>query len=104
VRGFFRGLEASVETCAEPWTVSEIARACRVGTTYLNAACKELFNATPSDQLSLIRLAHAARMLREEPMKSVTEIAFAVGFNSSQYFATCFRRNYGSTPGAFRDG
>jgi hypothetical protein len=36
--------------------------------------------------------------------ESVTEIAFAVGFNSSQYFATCFRRNYGSTPGAFRDG
>lgn len=103
VRGFFQGLEASVETAAEPWTVAEIARACRVGATYLNTACKELFNATPSDQLCRIRLAHAARMLRDEPTRPVTEIAFTVGFNSSQYFATRFRRQFGTTPGEFRE-
>ena len=102
VRGFFRGLEASVETAAEPWTVAEIARACRVGPTYLNTACKELFNATPSNQLCRIRLAHAVRMLRDEPTRPVTEIAFTVGFNSSQYFATRFRMHYGARPGDFR--
>ena len=81
---------------------AEIARACRVGTTYLNSACKELFNATPSDQLCRIRLAHAARMLRDESARTVTGIAFTAGFNSSQYFATRFRRQFGKTPGLGR--
>ena len=103
VRGFFHGLEASVDTAAEAWTVAEIARACRVGVTYLTASCKEIFNATPSDQLCRIRLAHAARLLREAPPRPITEVAFAVGFNSSQYFATRFRKQFGTTPGAFRD-
>ncbi|MCH7226384.1 helix-turn-helix domain-containing protein [Haloferula sp. A504] len=103
VRGFFHGLEASVEIAAEPWTVAEMARACRVGPTYLNASCKEIFNATPSDQLCRTRLAHAARLLREDPQRPVTDIAFAVGFNSSQHFATRFRRQFGTTPGAFRE-
>lgn len=104
VRGFFRGLEASVETAGEPWTVTGMARACRVGVTYLTASCKETFNSTPSDQLCRIRLAHAARMLREHPQRPVTEVAFAVGFNSSQYFATRFRKQFGTTPGRFREG
>lgn len=103
VHGFFHGLEASVETAAEAWTVAEIARACRVGVTYLTASCKEIFNSTPSDQLCRIRLAHAARLLRDEAQLSITEIAFRVGFNSSQYFATRFRKQFGTTPGAFRE-
>ena len=103
VHGFFHGLEASVDTAAEPWTVAEIARACRVGVTYLTASCKEIFNATPSDQLCRIRLAHAARLLRDQAQLTITEVAFAVGFNSSQYFATRFRKQFGTTPGAFRE-
>lgn len=102
VRGFFHGLEAGVEIAAEPWTVAEMARACRVGPTYLNASCREIFNATPSDQLCRIRLAHAARLLRDEPERPVTEVAFAVGFNSSQHFATRFRKQFGMTPGEHR--
>lgn len=79
-----------------------MARSCRVGATYLTIACKELFNTTPSDHLVQIRLAHAASMLRDEPTRKITDIAFATGFNSSQHFATRFRRHYGMTPGAFR--
>lgn len=104
VHGFFRGLEASVDTAAEPWTVAGIARACRVGVTYLTASCKEIFNSTPSNQLCRIRLAHAARLLHDQPQLPITEVAFMVGFNSSQYFATRFRRQFGTTPGAFREG
>jgi AraC family L-rhamnose operon regulatory protein RhaS len=102
VHGFFRGLEASPECAAEPWTVASMARACRVGATYLTRACKELFNATPSDHLVHVRLAHAAKMLRDDPARPVTDVAFATGFNSSQHFATRFRRQFGTTPGAFR--
>jgi AraC family L-rhamnose operon regulatory protein RhaS len=102
VRAFFQGLEANRETAAETWTVTGMAHACRVGVTYLNAACRELFNTTPGDYLVRIRLGHARRRLREQHEQSVTEIAFECGFNSSQHFATCFRRHYGETPTAFR--
>ncbi len=98
VRGFFQGLEANRESAAEAWTVAGMAHACRVGVTYLNSACRELFNTTPSQHLCRIRLSHAATMLREHPDQTVTEIAFASGFNSSQHFATRFRRQYGRTP------
>ena len=69
---------------------------------FLATACRELFNATPSDHLCRIRLAHAARLLRERPGLPVTAVAFEVGFGSSQYFATCFRRHHGVTPSEFR--
>jgi len=102
VRGFFDGLEANRDVAAEAWTVSTMAHACRVGVTYLNAACRELFNTTPSSHLCRIRLGHAAAMLRETPERTVTEIAFTCGFNSSQHFATRFRTQYRMTPGEFR--
>lgn len=102
VRGFFSGLEANRDVAAETWTVAGMAHACRVGVTYLNTACRELFNTTPSHHLCRIRLEHAAALLRAGTGQSVTEIAFATGFHSSQHFATRFRRQYGMTPGEFR--
>lgn len=102
IRQFFNGLESSVDKSAEPWTVAEIARACRVGKTYLSNACRDIFNTTPFEQLNRIRLAHAANLLKKFPEKSVTEIAFTSGFNTSQYFATRFRKQYGVSPQVFR--
>lgn len=102
IRQFFQGLEASVEKASEPWAVSDIARACRVGITYLTDSCHGLFNTTPSEQLNRIRLGHAAQMLKQKPEMSVTEIAFAVGFNTSQYFSTRFKKRYSVTPHAYR--
>ncbi len=102
IRQFYRGLEASVEKAAEAWTLEEIAHACRVGKSYLSLACRRLFNHSPVGQLNVIRLEHAARMLREKPLISVTEIAFTCGFNSSQYFARSFRKRFASAPAAYR--
>lgn len=65
----------------------------------------ELFRAstgmTPNDYLRRLRL-EAARKLLEKSSNSVTEIAFKVGFNSSQYFSTVFMQYIGLTPSDFR--
>lgn len=103
VQSFFNDLASSVEHAAEPWTVDEMARACRVGVTYLTSCCKNIFNTTPSEQLCQTRLAHSASMLRTAPQKTITDIAFETGFNSSQYFATRFRKQHGCTPKQFRN-
>ena len=57
---------------------------------------------TPMQYLNHCRLSVAARLLKEQPERSITNIAVACGFSSSQYFATLFRRNFGVTPRAFR--
>ena len=48
------------------------------------------------------RLNHAADLLRRDADHSITDIALACGFTSSQYFATAFRRLYRCTPTAYR--
>ena len=56
---------------------------------------------TPNDYLRRLRL-EAARKLLEKSSRPVTEIAFEVGFNSSQYFSTVFMQYTGLTPSGFR--
>ena len=56
---------------------------------------------TPNDFLLRVRV-EKARELMANRGKTVTEVAFAVGFSSSQYFSTVFRRYTGQTPGEYR--
>ena len=48
------------------------------------------------------RIEEARRRL-SDTKEDITEIAHALGFSSSQYFATVFRRTTGLAPGEFRD-
>ncbi len=48
-----------------------------------------------------LRLARAAKLLKGSP-QSVTEIAYAVGFNDSNYFARQFRKHYRLSPRTYR--
>lgn len=59
---------------------------------------------TPVGHVVEQRLERAAEMLISNPVTSVTEIAFDLGFNDSAYFARCFRQRYGKTPSAYRAG
>jgi len=69
--------------------------------TAFSKYCRELVNIGPMEYLNECRLERAAHLLRTRPELSVTEIAFANGFNSSQYFATRFRLRYKVSPSRF---
>jgi AraC family L-rhamnose operon regulatory protein RhaS len=73
-----------------------------MGITAMAKYCRELVNNGPMAYLNLCRLEHAAKALRARPAESVTAVALWAGFNSSQYFATAFRKRYRTTPQAFR--
>lgn len=62
---------------------------------------QSLSETTPSEYIRNYRLAQAADLLRHTS-QSVTEIAYAVGFTSPQYFAKCFKEVYGVSPKQFR--
>ena len=56
---------------------------------------------TPQEFLTQERMKLAKAMLRARKC-SITEIALSCGFNSSQYFATAFKRATGETPRQWR--
>ncbi len=56
---------------------------------------------TPADFIRRIKCSKAQEMLAETK-RPITEIAFDLGFSSSQYFASVFKKYTGMTPGQFR--
>lgn len=102
VRLFLADLRQNLTRLARPWTLGSMAEACGTGTTFFSRVCRRLTNDSPARFLKNARLVAAARLLRERPKCSVTDIAFDCGFQSSQYFAHQFHRRFGHTPSDHR--
>lgn len=99
---FLKDLAENPASSAEPWTIETMARQCGIGITAMAKYCRELVNNGPIAYLNLCRLEHAEKALRGKPGESITGIAMWAGFNSSQYFATAFRKHYQMTPVEWR--
>jgi AraC family L-rhamnose operon regulatory protein RhaS len=99
---FWNDLAASSMQLSEPWTVGRMAQRCGMSASQFVRQSKRLYNMTPNKYLNYCRLRLAARLLIEQPERTVTDIGSSVGFSSSQYFATVFRRETGCTPLEFR--
>jgi AraC-like DNA-binding protein len=82
-------------------TVADICARGHIGKN----ACIDLFkmytHMSPIDYVRNVRLLNAINYLENSGM-SITEIAYAVGFNSASYFTKSFRQFYGMTPGEYR--
>ncbi len=61
---------------------------------------RELVDVSPNQMIQLVRLKHAARLLQEGG-NSITQISYMVGFSNASYFAKCFQKQFGVTPGEF---
>lgn len=99
VEMFLRALDEHLD---HPWSLAGMAERCGLGRSRFADYCRDISNMTPSGFLTHRRVEAAKRWLRSEPNLSVTEIGLRCGFQSSQYFATVFRKATGSTPREFR--
>lgn len=99
VRLFLDELPRRVE---EPWTLEAMAAQCGLGRSAFSQYCHQITNRTPIAYLTRCRIEVAARVLREQPERSITDLALAHGFQSSQYFATVFARQMGCSPRDWR--
>lgn len=68
-----------------------------ISRVHLHRKLKELCALTPSIYLRNMRLEHASLLLRTKRI-TIAEVAYAVGFNSHQYFTHCFKEFYGMSP------
>lgn len=99
---FLRDLEQNQTNASLPWTLESMAHACGMSMTTFSKYCHRVVNTSAITYLGRCRLEHAARLLRDDLDRSITQVALDVGFSSSQYFATCFLRRFRRTPKAFR--
>lgn len=85
----------------EEVTLPETARACGVSAGHLSRLFAHTTGLTFNAFVARFRAEYAATQLRETH-QSITEIAFAAGFNSLSQFHRIFRKIYGSSPGQWR--
>ena len=79
----------------------ELAAKAGLSLPRFKARFKEEQGVPPGEYVLRARVAQAERMLRETNLP-ITRIAFALGFSSSQYFATVMKRYTRQTPRALR--
>ena len=60
---------------------------------------KKIYGKTPHQYLTVVRIEKAMQLLRTDV--SITEVCFAVGFESLTSFTGLFKRTVGVTPSAF---
>lgn len=104
VRRCWERLEAQPALLAGPLDPDELAKDCGVSPHTFRSVTRDILGETPARHLLSLRLARAARLLREQPERSMLDIALDCGFSTSQYFATCFGKRFKCTPRDWRAG
>jgi AraC-like DNA-binding protein len=84
--------------------VEDLALRARLPQARLIREFRSLTGFTPKDFILRLKVEEAARMLERDPTLPVTAIAHELGFSSSQYFATVFRRYLRVSPVEYRSG
>lgn len=84
------------------WDLESMAEFCGLGRSRFAYYCRQITNMSPLLYLARCRVETASGLLRTRPELNITEIALSSGFQSSQYFATVFRREKGVSPRQFR--
>ncbi|EDM26464.1 L-rhamnose operon transcriptional activator [Lentisphaera araneosa HTCC2155] len=81
--------------------VQEIAEHFNYSESHFRFLFKKIFKTSPVDFVRQFRVDTAQRLIREGSL-SITEIAYKVGFSSSQYFSQTFKKELGMSPREYR--
>lgn len=73
-----------------------------ISTSYLSKLFNNYEGSSFPNYINKIRMEHARVLLISEAMLSVQDVAKQVGFNSSSYFSSAFRKYYGVSPTQIR--
>ncbi len=83
------------------WKLDELAQLAHMSKNNLLKIFRKATHQTPIDYLMRLRIQRAMELLQKTD-QSISEIAFTVGFNDSNYFTRQFRKVAGFTPRQFR--
>jgi AraC-like DNA-binding protein len=95
INRLLREIEAQVE---EPLNLADLAARANLSLSRFKARFKQEVGIPPAEYIQRCKIDAAKRLLSDR-RHNVTAIAFRLGFSSSQYFATVFKRYTGKAPG-----
>jgi AraC-like DNA-binding protein len=101
--GIGAALRAMHADVAHRWTLEELAGISSMSRSAFAASFKNRVGTAPREYLIQWRMSLARDALRRNT-RSISELAYATGFQSESAFSTAFRRVVGSSPKHFRDG
>ncbi|WP_326793794.1 AraC family transcriptional regulator (plasmid) [Streptomyces sp. NBC_00841] len=86
----------------EPLDAAGLSAAAGLSPSRFYEVFRQATGTTPKDYVLRRKLERALEQLATDPQATVTEVAHALGFSSSQYFATVFRKYHGTSPSRIR--
>ncbi len=92
-------VEASLDN--SDLSVDDLAASMNLSRVQLYRKVKAVTGSSPVELLRTARLKRAYQLLLTTD-KSVSEVAYAVGFTAPSYFTKCFKEEYGMVPGDVR--
>lgn len=83
------------------FSVEDLAEALNISRVQLYRKVKAILGISISDHINNIRLERAVEMLKSNDM-TVSEIAYALGFSSPNYFSVAFKNKFGVSPKEYK--
>lgn len=91
-------MEIINKNLAEPnLSVEMLAQEVGLSRVHLHRKLKELTSLSTRDFIRNIRMQQAAQLLKEKKL-SISEVAYAVGYNNLSHFSSSFKEMYGVSP------
>lgn len=68
---------------------------------HLQRKIKKITGQTPKEYVNELRLQESLRLLENREINSIKVLANKIGFSSTDYFTTLFKRRFGRVPSSF---
>lgn len=100
LKKFQAEIEKSLSDSEADFSIDALCKKLSIGRTELFKRVKAATGETPNQYIKSYRLERAVSLL-EKGYGNVSEVAYAVGFSSSQYFLWCFKEKFQQSPTDF---
>lgn len=97
----FETVEAALTN--KDYGVAKIASMMNMTERTFSRRMKEITNQSPKMFISAIQMERCAKLLMENPTRTIAEIANLCGFDEASGFSHAFKRIYGCSPTAYRE-
>jgi DNA-binding response OmpR family regulator len=90
------------ENMADPdFSIEKLLQHFNYGRTVFYKKMKGISGYSPKDFLRIVRMKKAGTLLGD-PGQTVSEVAFAIGFNDANYFSKQFKKHFGENPSEYQ--
>ncbi len=89
------------QDCAHDWKLEDFIEMSRLSRSHFIRTFAKATQLSPFEYLIQLRLQRAMQLLRNSRL-TISQIAFEVGFNDSNYFTRQFKKRKGASPLAYR--